>query len=464
MPGGRSGLPARDHAPAPGTARVAQRTGAPGTGAPGTGAPVRGTRRIGTLAAGLSTPGRLRRMLAWLILATLAWGSLAAFTAFQHTSGAGTVVSASEPLTHDALQIWQSLSDANDAAGAAVLAGALPPQTVLARYTSDINQAKRDIADAAARGAPMSEIQALQVGLTSYTDEVSRAEANDLLGFPVGAGYFRQASTQMTGQLLPAAHDLYTLEDDRLASASAQATGLPLVVVTILAGLALGYAYYRCARWLTRRTHRLLNGGLAVAGAVAALALLWLVSAYFIGRSDLLAAQSQGSTPVIALANADIAAAKAHTDEALTLIDNSGDDSYQGDFKTLQGNLGPGPGTLLAKAQSATAGSPAAGDASAAARQAQAWFTAHQAVRVADDQGQHQDAVAMVLSGAAKQAYGNLSADLGQAITADDAAFASDASSGQGAFSGLGPGIIAATLVMVAALVWGLSRRLAEYR
>jgi hypothetical protein len=403
-------------------------------------------------------------MLGWLIIATLAWGGLATFTAFQHTSGAGTVVSASEPLTHDALQIWQSLSDANDAAGAAVLSGALPPQAVLERYTGDINQAKRDITDAAARGAPMSEIEALQVGLTSYTDEVSKAEANDLLGFPVGAGYFRQASAQMTGQLLPTAHDLYTLEDARLATASAQATGLPLVVITILAGIALGYAYYRCARWLTQRTHRVLNGGLAVAGAVAVLALLWLVSAFFVGRSDLLAAQSQGSTPVIALASADIATAKAHTDEALTLIDNSGDDSYQTGFTALQKNLGPGPGTLLTKAQSATAGSPAAADASAAARQAQAWFTAHKAVRTTDDEGQHQDAVTMVLSGQAKQAYASVSADLGNAITADDAAFASDASSGQGAFSGLGPGIIAATLVMVAALVWGLSRRLAEYR
>lgn len=403
-------------------------------------------------------------MLGWLIIATLAWGGLATFTAFQHTSGAGTVVSASEPLTHDALQIWQSLSDANDAAGAAVLSGALPQQAVLERYTADVNQAKRDITDAAARGAPMSEIEALQVGLTSYTDEVSKAEANDLLGFPVGAGYFRQASAQMTGQLLPVAHDLYTLEDDRLATASAQATGLPLVVITILAGIALGYGYYRCARWLTQRTHRVLNGGLAVAGAVAALALLWLVSAFFVGRSDLLAAQSQGSTPVIALANADIATAKAHTDEALTLIDNSGDDSYQGQFTALQKQLGPGPGTLLGKAQSAAAGSPAAGDASAAAGQARAWFTAHQAVRRADNQGQHQDAVTMVLSGPAKQAYASLSADLGNGITLDDAAFASDASSGQGAFGGLDPGIIVATLVMVAALVWGLSRRLAEYR
>ena len=65
------------------------------------------------------TPGRLREMLAWLIIATLAWGALATVTASQHASSAGTVVTASEPLAYDALQLWQSLSDANDEASAA---------------------------------------------------------------------------------------------------------------------------------------------------------------------------------------------------------------------------------------------------------------------------------------------------------------------------------------------------------
>lgn len=414
--------------------------------------------------AGVSTPGRLRRMLAWLIVATVAWGGLATFTAFQHTSGAGTVVSASEPLTYDALQIWQSLSDANDAAGAAVLSGALPAPTVLGRYTADINKAKLDIADAAARGAPMSDIDALQVGLTTYTDEVSKAEANDLLGYPVGAGYFRQASTQMTETLLPTAHDLYTLEDARLATTSAQATGLPLIVVTIALGIVLGYAYYRCARWLTERTHRVLNGGLALAGVVGAIALLWLVSAFFVGRSDLLAAQSQGSTPVLAMANADIAALKAHTDEALTLINNSGNDSNEMAFAGLEKQLGPGPGTLLTAAQSAAAASPAAGDATDAAATAPGWFTQHKDVRAVDNNGNHIQAVGMVLSGTAYQDFTRLSSDLGNGISADNVTFASDASNGREAFTGLGPGLIVAALVMVAGLAWGLSRRLAEYR
>jgi len=99
-----------------------------------------------------STPGRIRWMLGWLVIATLAWGGLATFTVSQHASGAGAVVSASEPLTYDALQVWQSLSDANDEASAAILAGSLPPQAVVARYQRDLNVARGDIVDAARRG------------------------------------------------------------------------------------------------------------------------------------------------------------------------------------------------------------------------------------------------------------------------------------------------------------------------
>jgi hypothetical protein len=411
-------------------------------------------------------------MLAWLVVATLAWGALAAFTIGQHASGAGTVVSSSEPLTYDALGVWQSLSDANDAASAAILAGSLPPQPVVARYQRDLDVARSDIVDAARRGGPQGDLDTLSTGLNSYQDEVSRALANNQLGYPVGAAYLRQASALMTTTLLPAAHDLYTTEDARLMTASAQATGLPLIVVTIVAGLALGAAYWRCGRWIYRRTHRVVNGGLLLAGVAGALAVVWLAGAFLVGRADLLAAQTQGSVPVQALANADIAVLKAHSDEALTLINNSGNDKNEANFQDLQKSLGPGPGKLLTIAQQTAAGSPGAAQATAAAQAAPGWFAQHHTVR-ADDNGDnpgaagggtHQEAVSMVVSGPAGKAFQSLSADLGQAITADNAAFASHASSGRSAFTGLEPGVIAATLIMVAALAWGLSRRLAEYR
>ena len=66
----------------------------------------------------ISTPDRIRWILGWLIVTTLAWGALATVTVSQHASGAGAVVTSGEPLAYDALQVWQSLSDANDEASA----------------------------------------------------------------------------------------------------------------------------------------------------------------------------------------------------------------------------------------------------------------------------------------------------------------------------------------------------------
>jgi hypothetical protein len=411
-----------------------------------------------------TTPGRLRTLLILLILATLAWGALATFTVAQHASAAGAVVAANEPLTFDAQQIWSSLSDADDQATTAILAGGVEPPAVEQRYAADIKAAKVAIEDAAARGGPRDDLVTLSVGLSDYESEVATALADNRLGYPVGAAYLRQAVLLMRSQLLPAANHLYTTETARLTAASAQVTGLPLVIVTVLAGLALGFGYLRASRWLLGRTHRVLNGGLLVAGAVSAVALLWMAGAFVAGRGALLTAQSQGSTPVQALVDANIAALKGHVDENLTLINNAGDDSNETDFQAQAKALGSGAGGLLAVAQRAAAGSPAAGHAQAAVTDVQAWVSEHATVRKTDNGGDHLGAVDLVQSGASGAAFAKVSADLNNAINADTAAFDSNARSGQGAFTGLEAGMIIATLVMAGGIAWGLSRRLAEYR
>src|SRR5581483_10490757 len=119
----------------------------------------------------------------------------------------------------------------------------------------------------------------------------------------------------LRGTLLPAASDIYTRESALLTSSSAQATGLPLVVVAVLAGLVIGYV---------------------------------------LGRGDMLHAQQQGSVPAQAFARAEVAVLQAHADESLTLIDNSGDDDYQKDFVAEEKLLGPGQGTLLVEVEATT--------------------------------------------------------------------------------------------------------------
>ena len=62
---------------------------------------------------------------------------------------------------------------------------------------------------------------------------------------------------------------MYAAENASLGATSAQATGLPLIGVTLAVGLVIGYVLYRASRWLRRRTNRVLNVGLLAAGVAA---------------------------------------------------------------------------------------------------------------------------------------------------------------------------------------------------
>ena len=427
---------------------------------------------------GATTPARLRLLLAALVVLSLAWGVLAALTANQHASAAADVVAVSEPLSLDAEQIYTSLSDADATAANAFLAGGLEPAAARQRYDADITQAAIRIeaasalvgsaaartqvpghlaAQASATDSAIGDDLAILSGqLPTYTDEVGTARADNRLGLPLGAAYLREASALLRGTLLPAASDINTRESALLTSASAQATGLPLLVVTVVAGLGIGYVLYRSSRWLTRHTHRMVNYGLLLAALVGLVSLVWLAAAFVAGRADLLHAQQQGSAPVQALARAEVAALQAHADESLTLIDNSGDDAYQRDYLGQQKLLGPGPGTLLAAVQ--------ASGVNGVAADAQAWYQAHAALRAKDDGGDHAAAVQSALTGDAAAKFARLSAALSDGIQTHQAVFAASARTGRDAFTGVAAGMVVASLVMAAGCAWGLTRRLAEYR
>jgi len=329
---------------------------------------------------GAATPTRLGLLLAVLIVFSLAWGVLAGLTASQHASAAADVVAVSEPLSLDAEQIYTSLSDAGATAASAFLAGGLEPAQARQRYQADITQAAIKIEaasalvgssaartqlpgrlaerTAAANAAIGDDLAILSGQLPAYADEVGTARADNRLGLPLGAAYLREASDLLRTKLLPAAGDIYTRESALLTSSSAQATGLPLVVVAVLVGLGIGYVLVRSSRWLARHTHRMVNYGLLLTALAGLVSLVWLAGAFALGRADLLHAQQQGSVPAQAFARAEVAALQAHADESLTLIDNSGEDSYQQDFEAQAKALGPGPGSLLTATGSSEAVAP----------------------------------------------------------------------------------------------------------
>ena len=300
-----------------------------------------------------STPAKLGLWLAGLLVVSLAWGAVAAWTVAQHASAAGNVVTVSEPLSLDAEQIYRSLSAADATEAAAFLTGGLEPLSLRARYQADITQAARQLeaaTAAAGQSAAGSSLATLSAGLPRYAGLVETARADNRLGLPLGAAYLREASGFMRATLLPAARDLSAQENAQLAAADQQATGLPwaALAVALIAALLLVAGQ----RWLARRTNRILNPGLLVASVAGLVSLVWLVTALTVARTHLDAARDHGSAPVEALARAETAALQAHADESLTLIDRDSFalDSFQADFVSLQKRLGPGPGTLLTDA------------------------------------------------------------------------------------------------------------------
>jgi hypothetical protein len=282
-----------------------------------------------------TTPRKLRRLLAGMVVLCLAWGAVAAWVVSQRASGANAVVSTSEPVSLDGQQIYRALSDADATAATAFLSGGLEPVAVRHRYQADIAQAASRLEAATAvagHSAAARDLAVLSAALPVYTGEVETARADNRLGLPLGAAYLREASCLMRGTLLPAARDVSAQADAQLNADSGQATGLPLAVLLGASAILVGLALYGTQRWLSRRTHRVLNAGLLVASVAGALSLLWLISALGVARADLLQAREHGSVPVVALAAADIAALQARADESLTLIDASGDDALQADF------------------------------------------------------------------------------------------------------------------------------------
>jgi hypothetical protein len=417
-----------------------------------------------------TTPAKLRLLLIGLVSLCLIWGAVAAWGVSQRASGANDVASTTETLSLDGQKIYRALSDADATADTAFLSSGLEPIDGPPRYQADIAQAAAHLESATAaagHSASAAALATLSKGLPLYTGEMQTARADNRLGLALGAAYLREASALMRGKLLPAARNISEEANVRLADASGRATGLPVALVLLVAAVIVGFALYRAQRWMFRRTQRRLNAGLMVASVAGLVSLLWLGIALGMARADLLQARTHGSTPVAALAQADIAALQARADESLTLIDAQGDDSFQADFVTVQHRLGPGPGTLLTDAVMAARGSPAAGPVGAAAATATTWYGVHRTVRFLDNNGKHNQAILLVTGPGPDHSgtlFTRLDGSLVRAIAADQTVFQRHATAGSNAFIGLEVGVIVLALIMAAGCARGLTTRLAEYR
>ena len=129
--------------------------------------PARATQpSLGQFVRARTTPAKLRLLMAGLVSLCLIWGAVAAWVVSQRASGAGDVVSTSEPLSLDGQQIYRALSDADATAASAFLSGGLEPLAARHRYQADIAQAaaRLESATAAAGHSPAARDLATLVG------------------------------------------------------------------------------------------------------------------------------------------------------------------------------------------------------------------------------------------------------------------------------------------------------------
>ncbi|MGW5050988.1 hypothetical protein [Actinokineospora sp. NPDC004072] len=415
-----------------------------------------------------TTPGRLSVAAAALVVLTTVAGVFAALTLQDKKDTLDDLVAHREPLTAAAQLIFRSLSDADATAASAFLSGGAEPDDLRARYEFDIAQAGAALgkasSDVGADSMAAQQVDILSRQLPVYTGLVETARANNRQGFPAGAAYLREASGLMRSQILPAAEKLYEINYQRLTTAQEDARSFPWVTAALT--LVLIAALVVTQLWLTRKTNRLINVGLAAATAAVALALIWGTVALLVESSYVRDAERNGSQQVDLLVQARINSLKCRADETLTLVARGDGAAYEREWAELAPTLA-GEGNLLSRAAAAASTPALAEPITEAVRNAEAWVAAHGRIRELDSTGQYEQAVALAITDtpdSAAAAFAALDRNLITALDAGRAEFVTQTSRAANALTGLVPGVVVLALIAGVGTTLGIRARLREYR
>ncbi|MFD5601716.1 hypothetical protein ACFWI5_01555 [Streptomyces sp. NPDC127064] len=424
-------------------------------------------------AAATTEPGRLRIIGALLALLVVAFGAVTAWQTSERAAAADDVLHRSQPLSSGAADIYRSLADANTAASSGFLSGGQETAASRERYEKDIRSAASGLVTAAANAEPGSASEAtiarLNRLLPEYKGLIERARTYNRQGYPVGGAYLRYANGKMQKEMLPAAEDLYTKENQRLAADYADATPFPwpAIALGVLALAALGWAQRR----MYRRTNRVLNEGLVAAATATTVALLWLVVGHAVARSELDGSYDHGVRSLTVLHDARIASLKARGNENLSLVargaetvtvDGETYDAYYYAFDKDLAVLGKGltQADRLADDQGGrTPVKTARGDMAV-------WKQRHTAARTEDENGNYEQALDKVIGakGATGECFDGVDSSIARAIAYEQGEFQRAAGDGRDAMTGLPVGVAVLAVLAAAGAVAGIGRRLSEYR
>ncbi|WP_330349768.1 hypothetical protein [Streptomyces sp. NBC_00582] len=428
-------------------------------------------------AAATTEPGRLRIIGAVLALLMVAFGAVTAWQTSDRAGAADDVLHKSQPLSAAAAKIYRSLADANTAASSGFLAGGQETATSRRAYEEDIDEAAAELVKAANSSDPGSAsakaITRLNTLLPEYKGLVERARTYNRQGFPVGGAYLRYANQKMQDEMLPEAQKLYTKQNQRLEDDYADATPYPWAAIAlgVLALAGLAWAQHRNYR----RTNRVLNHGMVAATATATVVLLWLVVGHTVARAGLDDSYDHGVRSLTVLHDARIASLKARGNENLTLVARGAEtekitvdgkqqtvDKYDNEFTTEMTALGKG------LAQAAKLADDQAGEKPVAAAQGNmlVWEKRHLAARDQDDNGNYEQALALVIGdkGATAECFDSVDKNLDTALRHEQQEFQQAAGDGLDAMTGLTAGAAVLAVLGAAGAVLGIGRRLSEYR
>ncbi|HTU75542.1 MAG TPA: hypothetical protein VMG38_18675 [Trebonia sp.] len=416
------------------------------------------------------TPAAMRLSLALLVILSLAWGGLGAWTVAQHSSAASSLAHTDEPSSFYAQQLYLNIAQADVTITTAFLTvaqpvapGAAMPSTLQARekFEADLASASHDLA--AIQGSSTSaafskDVASIASGLATYRGDVASAESqysdDDI---PAGDSFMEVASEDAHLTLLPSAQDIYRIENDAVAGSKGQATSLLTLLIAVVVAVGALLALLRVQRWLARRTRRVLNLGLVLATTALVISVGWLAVTFGIANSDLSTAIGQGANPAQSLAQASIDIQQIRGDSILNVIARSGTTTLQADSAAQQANVHSLLGGALAAGN---------GQASPAIRAAMAatpsWYAAN--AKGYTDASTYDFSGEQGYVDSAASGYSGLEADVSDALRASQATFTSQADTGASAFGPLEAIVIVAAVLMAAASAWGMSRRLAEYR
>lgn len=274
-----------------------------------------------------TSPGRITLVAFILVIAILAAGLAVAGNTNNRQTALAELSAQSEPMANATQHLYSALSVADAAANTAFSLGLGTNDSELrSDYDDAIAQASIAGTRAAAgvndvTGEQMQAITEIQRLVPLYTGLIETARTNSQQGNPVGVTYLIEASELMQSSILPAAAELYRLSSVQVAEERLIQTSLPWVPISGLFAAVL--MLLGTQLWLTRRTRRLVNPGLASATVlmITALGAISIMPVTVWRGADSI----RQAPPVELLTEARITAQQTRAAETLDLVNRRSD-------------------------------------------------------------------------------------------------------------------------------------------